>query len=508
MLLDHSWDNKRFVEVQAMKELDTPPFAPSLIESMRAVGYSLESALADILDNSISAEASNIAVRFSPYDEPYVAVVDDGRGMTRDELYNAMRHGSRNPNDVRTAKDLGRFGLGLKTASLSQARQLTVVTCKDRKLSGARWDLDVIARTQHWTLLTLDRGDISAIPFVDELIKKGQGTIVLWRHLDRLLSAEGSIELGLREGMTRVRQHLALVFHRFLGDEDRRSRVALSMNMDPIVPQDPFLTWHTATQALPVQDIHILGADVTVQPYILPHYTKLTPEELRVAGGEEGLRRQQGFYIYRNKRLIIWGTWFRLAKQEELTKLARVRVDIPNSLDSLWTLDIKKSAAAPPLEVRRNLASIIGRIAEGSGRVYRYRGRRINNDGLIHMWDRREGRTGIAYFVNREHPLFAALAQVLEEAEQSALVDLVGAIEAMLPIDAIYADRADDNRSIEQRPEYTVEELGDLAGRLLDVFGRASASRAKFLSQLALLEPFSFYPDESAFIMQRLADEQ
>jgi hypothetical protein len=490
-----------------MRPIDVPPFAPALIESMRAVGYSLESALADIVDNSISAEARNIEIRFSPYQDPYVAVVDDGKGMNATEIVEAMRHGTRNPNEVRADTDLGRFGLGLKTASLSQARQLTIVSHRNGTLSGARWDLDVIADTQRWTLLTLDSNDIKSILFTDELRKRPHGTIVIWKNLDRLADAEGSVDLGLREGMTRVRQHLALVFHRFLSDKVRSDRITLSMNLDPVEPFDPFLTWHPATQHLPSQDIRVNGADVVVQPYILPHYTKLTPDELQLAGGEEGLRRQQGFYIYRNRRLIIWGTWFRLARQEELTKLARVRVDIPNSLDSLWTLDIKKSTASPPLEVRQNLSRIIGRIADGSGRVYRFRGRRTAGDKFVHMWDRREGRHGVVYTVNKEHPLFAAHLQTLDDLDRSAFSDLVATIEAMLPVEAIYADLAGDRVTIEQRPLYTVEQLADLAGRLLDAAGREASARANLLSQLPLLEPFSFYPDESISIMQRLTNE-
>jgi hypothetical protein len=490
-----------------MKRLEVPPFAPALIESMRAVGYSLESALADVVDNSISAAARHVEIRFSPYDDPYVAVVDDGCGMSASELVEAMRHGSQSPNDVRTETDLGRFGLGLKTASLSQARQLTVISRKNRITSGARWDLDVIAKTQRWTLLTLEPKDIKTIPFVDELKKKPHGTVVLWKHLDRIGDAEGSVALGLREGMTRVRQHLALVFHRFLSDEVRAARITLTMNLDPVQLFDPFLTWHSATQQLPTQVIRISGADVVVRPYILPHYTKLTADELELAGGEEGLRRQQGFYIYRNRRLIIWGTWFRLARQEELTKLARVRVDIPNSLDSMWTLDIKKSAASPPLDVRRNLSNIIGRIAESSGRVYRFRGRRTAADKFVHMWDRREGRHGVTYTINREHPLFAAHSQTLDDPDRTALSDLVGTIESMLPVEAIYADLAGDKVGIDQRPAYSMEQLADLAGRLLDAAGREANARHNLLSQLSLLEPFSFYPEESMSIIQRLTNE-
>lgn len=492
-----------------MKHRETPPFAPALIESMRAVGYSLESAIADIVDNSISAKAESIEIRFSPYkDHPYIAIIDDGCGMTADELVEAMRHGSRNPNDPRSGNDLGRFGLGLKTASLSQARELTVVSVKDGVLSAASWDLDVIADTQKWTLLIIESDELASLPLIEEAQRKENGTLVLWRRLDRLTNAEGSIELALREGMTRVRQHLALVFHRYLADEGRFRRISLSMNLASVSPLDPFLTWHPATQRLPPQDIRVESEEVCVQPYILPHFTKLTPDELRQAGGEEGLRRQQGFYIYRNRRLIIWGTWFRMARHDELTKLARVRVDIPNSLDALWTLDIKKSAATPPLVVRQSLGLIVGRISEGSGRVYRFRGRRTTADKFVHIWDRTEGRSGIRYSVNREHPLFVAAMENISESDQPTLQELLSAIEEMLPVDAIYADMAGDKVVLDQRPQHTVEQLADLAGRLLDACGRNGDARSNLVSRLLLLEPFSFYPEETRSIMEGLVDER
>ena len=155
------------------KELEHPPFAPALVESMRAVGYSLEAAIADLLDNSISAQARNIRVRFSPYGEPYIAIIDDGVGMSLEELITAMRHGSRNPNEQRAVTDLGRFGLGLKTASLAHCRRLTVVTVANGAHAAAAWDLDVIDRSEKWTLLLLDKDEIDQLPHVDELSLDG-----------------------------------------------------------------------------------------------------------------------------------------------------------------------------------------------------------------------------------------------------------------------------------------------------------------------------------------------
>ena len=137
--------------------------------------------------------------------------------------------------------------------------------------------------------------------------------------------------------MDLAREHLSLVFHRLLGS--RHEPVTIALNMNPLCALDPFLTSHKATQCLPQEEFSIDGETVSVAPFILPHLSKLTSAELMTAGGEEGLRRNQGFYVYRNQRLITWGSWFRLIRQEELTKLARVRVDITNRLDHLWRLE-------------------------------------------------------------------------------------------------------------------------------------------------------------------------
>lgn len=187
------------------------------------------------------------------------------------------------------------------------------------------------------------------------------------------------------------------MFHRLLKSDKSASGLSLCINNNPVEPLDPFLISHKATQVLPEEKFEIEGQSVRVEPYILPHISKFNPEQLRIAGGEDRLRRKQGFYIYRNRRLISWGSWFRLIRPQEMTKLARVRVDIPNSLDHLWTLDIKKSTAFPPEAIRMGLRLIVERIAETSRRVYTFRGRHANDDEMVHCWDRKLVRGGVSY---------------------------------------------------------------------------------------------------------------
>lgn len=166
-----------------------PPSAACLTASLRDLGYSLETAVADLIDNSISADATEIQIFcVLTRDNPVLGIVDNGRGMSSDELITAMKHGSIAPKETRSIKDLGRFGLGLKTASFSQCRQLTVLTVQNGIRSGAEWDLQKIEDDDDWYIAILDDEEIAAQPLIDSLPETG--TMILWRNLDRLFEDE------------------------------------------------------------------------------------------------------------------------------------------------------------------------------------------------------------------------------------------------------------------------------------------------------------------------------
>ena len=162
------------------------PRADILMTAIRSIGYTFESALADIIDNSISSGASNIHINFSSISPAYISILDDGCGMNLDELRQAMKYGSKDVREKREKEDLGRFGLGLKTASLSQCKRLTVISKKDGHIYGARWDLDIIQNKQAWVLEVLSETEVEEayprstfIPLRD-LQTYETGTIVLW----------------------------------------------------------------------------------------------------------------------------------------------------------------------------------------------------------------------------------------------------------------------------------------------------------------------------------------
>ncbi len=409
-----------------------------LIESMRDIGYSLETALSDIVDNSITAGATTIKIFVNTSEgDASVAIVDDGRGMSEEELLEAMRPGSRNPRDHRGQSDLGRFGLGLKTASFSQCRQLTVVTRCDGETNAARWDLDHVAETDEWLVQIPD--DPAAIAGTQNL--PGRGTLVLWEKLDRLLESE-SPDGGVANFTRRIdaaRRHLELVFHRFLLARGA-DRVQIFLNERPLEALDPFNRSHPATIAGPEEVIKVGEHVVSVQAFTLPHHTKVTTDEWERLAGTEGYLRTQGFYVYREKRLIVHGTWFGLARQVELTKLARVRIDMPNGLDAEWKIDVRKASAQPPFPVRERLRRIIEPIGATSKRVYTARGSRLVSDERLPVWIRRQDKGEITYRINEEHPMIVDFRSRLPPKYHGDLLKVLELAGAVFPLDALFAD--------------------------------------------------------------------
>lgn len=475
-----------------MREIDLPPYAPVLMESTRALGYSLEAAVADLLDNSISAGATEIKIEFWPLDDPYLIIIDNGKGMLPNEITKAMQYGSQSPLDERDVNDMGRFGLGLKTASLSQCRSLTVVSLKDGIYSARQWDLDVIKNSQKWTLLALDDDQLKELPGIEQLKDYDTGTIVLWKKFDRMASGTVSFGDAFSKKIDDVRSHIALVFHRYLSGESGLKRVTMYINNAPVLPIDPFLAGKSE-QIMDVEPIIINGSKITAIPYILPHVSRLTREDLRSLGGEEGMRRNQGFYVYRNKRLLVWGTWFRMIRQDELYKLARVRIDIPNSLDELWKLDIRKSTAVPPEVVRRNLVRIVNRIAEGSKRTWTFRGRKETRDDVGHTWERHKTRQGIQYLINREHPVLETLRQKIESQHSNDFESMLKLIEGDIPLNAIYVDMTEDEPfSMESD---TAEKVRGLALNILGSMEQDRDILEKRLAWMEKFEPFSHMPE-------------
>ena len=477
-----------------MKEKIITPYAPVLIDSIRSIGYSFESAVADIIDNSISASANTIGIWYSSIASQWLCIEDDGWGMTQDELENAMRYGSQNSIQLRRIDDLGRFGLGLKTASLSQCRKLTVVSKKNGIIHGASWSLDYIIKQKNWSLKCYSEKEVENLPRVEYLKQRPSGTIVIWEDFDRLKLIISDIQKIFDEKISITKKHIELIFHRFLNTNNQKNKLNITFNGVKIKGIDPFLTKHPATQPLAEQIVRINEDEIRVKPYVLPFISKLTKKEMNEIGGKEELRQNQGFYIYRNKRLIIWGTWFRLVKQNELGKLARIRVDIPNTLDYLWEIDIKKSRASLPLSIKKALIDIIERTVGRSERVYKYRGRNLQTDDLIHIWNAIKERDCFQYKINRDHPIIKILEENLTENGYTILNSFIKIIEDSFPYSDVYYRMAKNECNIMENKS-DKDEIFEIGKEMINEIKNNGGDVSKFLSMMDKIDFFIKHED-------------
>jgi hypothetical protein len=477
----------------------TPPHASSIIESLRAFGYDLPTALADLVDNSIAAGAKNVWVRFDwAGSDSVVAVTDDGRGMAASELIEAMRLGSRSPLAARAPHDLGRFGLGLKTASLSQCRRLTV---RSRQQGGALetrcWDLDTIAATNDWRLLR--DADAASEPAFGRLAALSHGTTVLWQQMDRLTRDQQTQNekhhdrfLARIDG---VRSHLGMVFHRLMTGRDA---VHIFINERPLEPWDPFMENHEATHTLPSSPLRYNGTRVNVRAFVLPHFSKLTPAELKTGGGPRGWLAHQGFYIYRRDRLLVAGDWlsFGWTKDEHL-KLARIAVELPNSLDHDWQIDVTKSRATTPLGLRDELKAIAEHARALAKNVYTHRGTRQVPHAAserVHLWESMAKHDRTFYQINRAHPL---VRQALENSkDRAALHALLHLLQETIPLQHITIASAEKPDCQPQPFEGANEgQKREVMSELFRLFRSSGCSVEESRQRLRAHWPFELFPE-------------
>jgi len=488
------------------REREIPPKASVLAESSRDVGYSLHTAVADVIDNSLTAGARTIQLHAETHaEDPAVGILDDGAGMTEAELLEAMRLGSRSPLESRTPTDLGRFGLGLKTASFSQCRRSTVVTRKAGATSCAVWDLDTVAARDRWIVELPE--SIETIPWSGRL--GANGTLVVWQKLDRLVGPDGR---GGRQDFVRqldeTAQHVEFVFHRFLsGREGSAGGVEVSLNGAELKPFDPFNSHHPATQHHQEEPFVLAGREIRIQPVTLPHHDKVSKADWTRYGGPEGYVKNQGFYLYRNRRLIVHGTWFGLARQLELTKLCRVRIDMPSSLDAEWKIDVKKAWAQPPPPVRERLRRIIEQVGVPSKRTYTVRGSRLAEDSRLPVWTRSQDKNAISYGIDTQHPLFSAFESRLDPETVGEFRRLVRLIGSTLPVEALYADVSASAESVVP-PALAPDDFSEIVVGIWRILRKRGLSSADAKAWMRSADPFRSRWEEATTVLQTLATER
>ena len=475
---------------------ETPPKASAMINTFRAFGYNLQTAIADIIDNSISAKAENVWINYEwNGKDSWVTITDDGDGMDRETLVDAMTPGSKDPNDERDINDLGRFGLGLKTSSFSQCKTLTVATKKNNFNTLKRcWDLDFVNETGKWSLLDY----ISDEKYLNLLSDKKSGTIVLWENLDRLVGNSKKENEAARnvflEEFALVEEHLSLVFHRYL----EKRKLKLWINDIDIKPWDPFMKEEEGGQL--VGDEYFENDNVHVKCYVLPHISKIDAET-RINAKTEEWYKLQGFYVYRNERLLLYGDWLGLFTKNEHYKNARILIDIPNKLDHDWKIDIKKATATPSISIRKDLVRLGKMTRQDAAKIYRFRGNQVmlNSSSSFNfqpIWKATKQRDGaVKYYVSKENPLIKRVLELdsISKDDVNTILKLIG---ESTPVEAIIQNYSENPESLELRDSDKELEQGTikLAQLMFDSLLTSGISKNISIKQIFNIQPFNEYP--------------
>lgn len=479
-----------------------PPKAAAMIEALRGLGYNTATALADIIDNSIAANALNVDLNFVwDGDCSRVTIQDDGCGMGATEIDLALRLGATNPLEERAINDLGRFGLGLKTASFSQCRRLTVASIADDGLQCLRWDLDVLASSNDDGWYLLEGPAEGSEVFLEPLIKAERGTFILWELLDRIVTL-GFTEQDFLDLIDKVDRHISMVFHRYL--EGNNPKLRIKLNGRRLVPWDPFLTghpskpWHSPSARIPN------APEVEIECHVLPHKDRLSNKEFESAQGPDGWTAQQGFYVYRNKRLLVAGSWLGLGHgrawtKDEAHRLARIRLDIPNSVDAEWKIDIRKSIARPPVALRGWLIRMAEATRSRARKAFAHRGR-VSKGGKGQVvepaWKTEHFSGGVRYRLDRAHP---ALRFVLDDAGilLPQILAMLRVIEETVPVQRIWLDTAENKETprtgFDAAPSTEVTEI--LEVMYLTLIRQQGMSAQMARERLLRTEPFHNYPE-------------
>jgi|TARA_B100000315_G_C14594023_1_gene597621 hypothetical protein len=495
---------------------DCPPRADSILQSLRSFGYDTATAIADLIDNSISAKSKNIWViqKYSRADS-WIAILDDGAGMSEKELREAMRMGSKNPLEERDITDLGRFGLGLKTASLSQCRRLTVRSKRNTKVFTRCWDLDVVSETKNWSLLK------KAYNKSEERLKSlknvENGTIVLWENMDRVVGEfedmdEHSAKESFQKIIQGVNKYISMVFHRFIGFGGKLNIYVctpdtIGKDNIKIKGWDPFVIDHKATNSLPEEPLS--KTDIIMKGYVLPHFSKLNDLEHQNAGGMYGWNAHQGFYLYRNKRLIVPGTWLSTGyKKEDHYKLARIQIDIPNTEDNRWKIDVTKSEVLPPADIAAKLKRYAMMVRKEAVKVYRFRGKTISRTSSLTnllIWKIKTLRNKTKYYIDKKHPLVDSIINKTG-GNKKYINQLLKLVQETIPIPAIVVNNSADPESHEY--EHTLEDFEDLGikKKFLDIikkYEKDGLNHDEAVKRAMETDPFDKIPEILAYVEDR-----
>ncbi len=442
---------------------DMSPEPRSHIKTLMRIGYDFNSAIADIIDNSITAKAKKINIICPPeIDNPFLSIVDNGIGMEPEELIQNMRIGCKDPNQKREAGDLGRFGSGMKTASFSHSRRLTVISHKKgKKLAAACWDIDEIEEKNAWCLRELNEKDIKDLDHLDKDLIKGVGTQLIWEKIKKFEETDhNNSKNSIETSMVDLNKYIALHFHKFLQGPNKINIYVQQLKIDPV---DPFLTTKKGYQEGPSDETFVRGGKLQIKSHTLPHHSNLTQSEIDNIGGMEEIYKGQGLYIYRENRLIIAGGWMGLSRTYQLGKLARIEINIPSGLDDEWSTDVKKSSLQLPQKIKNRLKNLIQQPIKKSKRTYNFRGKKEEANEYWKIIETRD--KNIIYQIDTGNNELIKIAKATPKKNTSSLKEYLKNLAKNLPINHIHSKVSSDPKSIKQKDaifEFSQEQLEEI----------------------------------------------
>lgn len=422
-----------------IKSEDASPNPEYLIKSIAEQGYSLETSLADLMDNSISAEADRIEVLIDTESEPFkLFLADNGKGMSEEELIKNMQFPSNSPEESRLNSDLGRFGLGMKTASFSQTRKFTVLSKRqgEKKYNGRTWDVNFL-KSNGWKIIITSNEEITRLMYqynhLSNDFLKGfddfePNTIVVWEGLYKFESylKEDNRKDALKREITEVTSdYLALVFHRFM--EKANNPLKIRINNTIVSPFNPFPEEEKDFRQIEPKQSSFRSDVIKIEGFVLPSraITESKNSLTKWTTKYRGLMDMEGLYIYRADRIILFGGWNGIVKKAPRLQLARLRVEVGNSVDHLLHLNVAKSQIVVPHELRNAFEDYIRELKIEAEREYYNRGIRkfsgTKAQNHVQLFERSYSNKGSILEVNHNFPLVRSLQQSLNKKQKSQL---------------------------------------------------------------------------------------
>jgi hypothetical protein len=465
-----------------VKAIDAQPNPEFLIKSISEQGYSLETALADLIDNSISAKANKIEI-LTEHSSNYTSIfiTDNGLGMTKDQLSVNMQFPSRDMESDRDVDDLGRFGLGLKTASFSQTRKFTVISRKKGSVefSAMTWDVAHLKKTGLWEIIVNTSEEISALlnrhtiiseSHLEKLKDYQPNTIILWeglKNFDNYIDLDRSHKHINEELTSTVSEYLSVVFHEFMESESNPLKIRL--NNTSVSPFNPFKSRLGApARALEPREMRLGNDILKMQGYVLP--VTASDNSNIWTTTNKSLLDMEGIYIYRGNRIIFFGGWNGIIRKQAKLKLARLKIQVRNMNDEKLQLNVSKSKIAIPYELKRGVLRYISELKTGALNEYNNRGLKsssnshLNIENNLDLLQKQSTTKGPVYSINPKHPLVKIILEDLSDDTTKDFKALIRSINLMLNrqryTDSSYVEILDDKR--------TLEDILSTTKRLLD----------------------------------------